>query len=532
MTGGDIGDAAGSGGQGAKPGGLIAKRLTVAAIALCLIAMPQLKYLSLHASFYDLGQYATTIDAIAFGGEWGQALQGHAHLLTMPYAWAYRLLPSPATLLALQSLVLIMTAALAGRVFARTGAGAPIDGALLFCLSISVWFSALFEFHFEHLLFPLFFLAFLASLDESLRGRLVALLCGLLICLVKETYALMAAGFGVYLIAARRWYLTGALLALAGLGYFLAITGTVIAFHTRGLGSGEIWGSAFGHLGGGGGVGAMLAYVLTHPVEMAATMLQPRKLMYLAALGGAFALLWLRRPLVLLAAAPVLGLSLISANPNHSYLGAQYSVGVVAPLFCATALSLAGLAPIWRGRLLNLAFAASAVVLALFGPAPISRLFLQDTTFAYGASAYRPTERDRWIAQTIERTIPPDPALAISVQNNVVTDRVTRRRALMAFPAGAFEPFRLAEPHRESLVSALWRPFWETGSAKVGALQADWIVLDLRRPLDLADRGCDFRSGQCRDVDATARFRAELARLPALYDTVVDQDDLMILRRR
>lgn len=502
----------------------------VGTAAAMLLVMPQLKFLALHQSFYDLGQYATAIHALAFGGEGGQLLQGHAHLLAPLYAAAWRLYPSPATLLALQSVALLGSLWLAGFLFQRAGAGSVLDGALLLALAFPLWFAALFEFHFEHLVFPLVFGATLALLSGRTRGRTVFLLCAIVLCFVKEAYALTAMALGLWAALFRRERLLGAITVAVGGAWFVAASVAVIPFYSRGLQSGAIWASAFGSLGNT--VSEMAWTLLSHPLDTLRLVAEPRKLVYAGALATLFGYAWLRRPAAALVALPALGLSLVSANPNHVYLGNQYTAAVAAPLFVATAFGLAAMRPdprLWAKRT---AVAMAAGTLVLFGPSPASRLFLQDTTFAYGASAFQMSERDRRIAATLDRIIPADPSVPVAVQNNLVTPRLAARRALMPFPAGTETPFRLLAPVRGGMIASMLRAFGGGAPARSDDLFAAFVVLDDRRPRDLFDQGCDFRKGACRDPDAVRRFEAAMAGLAGAYEPILDEDGLRVFRRR
>ena len=499
--------------------------------ALLLLLMPQFKLAAVHSSFYDLGQYATNFTAISLDAKGGWALRGHAHLFADLYAIAYAIYASPVTLLALQSFILVTSALLAGRLFAAFDAGRPVEGAVIYLLSIPVWFSALFDFHYEHLIFPILFAGMLATRGDGWSARLTALGAGLLLCLVKEPYPLMAIGFGLYLILARRWFVEGAVLIILAAGYFLTVTGTIIPYFSGGQLSGELWSSAFGYLGDS--ISAMLGTMIANPILPISAMLTPHKLLYVFGLGGAVGFVFLRAPAATLPALPILAISLISENPSHSYLGNQYAVGVAAPLFVATAIALGKTSPATRLWAKRLVFLTSFVFLMLFGPAPISRLFIQNATFTYGASAYLPSERDGWINDTIAKTVPADLDTVVATQNVVLTPRLATRFDLVAFPTGVFEPFTTLKDRTGSVLASFFVALADTGgSAALDQRFADWVVLDRKRPLYLNDKGCGWLYGACTDPTQQARFATEAARLPEAFEQVFSEDGLEIYRRR
>lgn len=420
---------------------------------------------------------------------------------------------------------------LAGRIFAVTGAGSPIEGALLYLLSISVWFSALFDFHFEHLIFPIFFLGVLASRRRGIVAHLTALTCGVFLCMVKEPYALMASGFGFYLILNRRWYFTGLLLIAVSVVYFLTVTQVIIPYYSGGQLSGALWSRAYGYLGNS--VSDMILTIFSDPMRPIEAAMSSRKVLYVLALGGAFGFVFVRAPTAIVPALPILALSLLSLNPNHSYLGNQYSVGVMAPLFAASANALGMASTEFRLLMKRVALCCSLIILVLFGPAPISRLFVQDATYSFGASAYLPTQRDGWVQRTIEQIVPADPRVVVSTQNSLVTRRLAVRFDLVAFPEGILSPFNSLESSKsgvfESVLAALSDSKGEAGVVK---RTADWVVIDRKRATYLKDQDCGWRYGVCADVDVQWRFNDLVANLDASFEKIFSMDGLEIYKRR
>lgn len=486
--------------------------------AALLIIMPIVKFENLHTNFYDLGQYATFHHAIAFRDYWGNLLRTHAHLLAVPYVLIYKLFPGNLTLVVMQSLVVVATAALYVSYWIRLKLPAPAAGALLYLLSISAWFAAMFEFHFEHLIFPLIFGFFLViELSERLWAQLLAVLLGLLLCMVKETYPLSAAMLGIYLIVAKRWFVAGTVLFLLSLTYFFVITLIAIPYFSGGAGTGQLWKSGFGHLGSS--ITEILSNVLTHPDALLWEILStPRKLLYVGALFGALAFLPLRRPLTLLPALPIIGISLLSHNFHHYYLGHQYTVAVTATLLVAAAQALTAWSHTVQLRWITAMLTATVVSQVAFGPSPISRLFWSPNIFIYHWTAYCLDDHDLQLKKAIEELIPDDDGVAVSMQNAINTDRLTNRSLAFAFPDGVFTPVVTAAGH-------------ESHSPPRTAL-ADYVVLDRRRPLSFNDEICPFdRAFICKDAAFVARFEDMLKRVKANFTVLYDNDGAIIAKR-
>jgi len=503
----------------------------VVAIALALLVMPQLRLSALHASFYDLGQYATIVNAVAVLDDAGMVLRSHVHLLIMPYAWIYRLFPSAETLLFLQSLVLIAGAYLAGRTWEQCGAGRLELGALVYLLSLPIWFNALFDFHFDHLVFPLLLAALLATESRDKRAPALVFLLGLGLCGVKEVYALSSVGLGLYYSVVKRQWGAGGLLTLVSVGYFWIVTAIILPFYSEGKVIGEIWSGAFGHLGDT--PGAMAIAILSRPwVLVAEVISSPRKIFFFLAIGLSFAFVGLKKPLILLPALPIILITLLSRNPNHAYLGHHHSIGIFPPLFFATALVIGEMVPARRDFWSRAVLCGSVAVLVLMGPAPISRLFVFSSGLNYGASSYVPTTRDRWVGATIAAHIPVGPGVVVSTQNTVFVPHLGRAELLVAFPEGVDVPTTTVATKGISL----WQLVRDAiqGGVRRGPQHrfADWVILDLKRPWFVLDEGCAWVGNACTDQTMAETFNSHVRGLDRTFDQVVNADGLLIYRRR
>ena len=488
----------------------------VAIVVLLLLSLPALRFLSLHSNFYDLGQYATYHYSIAFNGYWGSVMRTHAHLLTAPYALLYRVLPSNLTLLMMQSGIVVATTTLWVAYWIRLKLPSPAAGALLYLLSISVWFCALFEFHFEHLVFPLLF-GFYLVIEISDQGwaKALAILLGLLLCMVKEVYPLSAAMLGLYLVVGKRWLFTGLALLFISLIYFFVITRIAIPYFSDAAETGELWKSAFGYLGASST--DMIVSIVTDPLTLAIDILStPRKWLYVVGLFGALAFLPLFRPLLLLPALPVLGISLLSHNANHYYLGHQYTVAVTAMLLLAAAQALTAWRPAAQRRWIAALLVATVASQIAFGPSPFSRLFWSPDIFSYHWTAYRLDQHDRLLKQAIAQFIPQDDRIAVAAQNAINSDRLTNRSMAFAYPAGIFAP----------------QPIEDQSDGMRRTVLVDYVVIDRKRPLSFGDDICIYdRIKVCDDAAFIERFNVSLDRLAKDFTVLYDHDGVLIAKR-
>jgi uncharacterized membrane protein len=488
-------------------------------IASLLFAMPIAKFISLHSDFYDLGQYATLHYGIAFHGGWGRLFATHAHLLAVPYVLIYRLFPGNLTLVVLQSAVVVLSAGLYLAYWQHLKLPFPVAGVLLYLLSFSTWFAVLFDFHFEHLIFPIIFGFFLVvELSDRPWAQILAVAIGLLLCLVKEVYPLSAAMLGLYLILAKRWYAAGAVLFLVSLVYFFFVTLVAIPHFSGGASTGELWNSGFGYLGHT--TTEILHNILGEPLTLIRDILgTPRKLLYLFVLLGWLAFLPLFRPLALLPALPIIGISLLSHNVHHYYLGHQYTVPIAAVTLIAAAQAMKVFSDTAKFRWVTAMLVTAVVAQIAFGPSPISRLFWSANIFNYHWTAYVLDDHDRKLKQAIEDFVPVDDRLVISMQNAINTDRLTNRSLAASYPYAVFDAANSLEE--------------TVPGDRPRSILADFVVLDRHRPLSFQDDICVYdRKVACADPTFVARFDSDMRKLRLSFIFLYDTDGIIIAKRR
>jgi len=494
-------------------------RILVWGATTALVIMPQLKYFALRTNIFDLGQFTTFFFNVFNGDGPGYALRTHANLFIPLYAVAFAFFKTPVLPLLIQSAVLVFSSLLFRQYWRIRIGDDSCWVVLLYFLLVPVWYSALFDFHFEHLLFLFLPLFFVTVERPAGKGRDAALfIIVFAICAIKEVYALTAVPLGIYLMFRHRKYALGTFFVVFSLSYFLLVTMWLIPAFTEGKASGTIWGQAFGYLGST--PSAMGMTILRHPLETLEMIFSdPRKLRYILILGGMFIFLPFFAPLEALVALPALTVSLLSQNPNHYAFVHQYSVGVTAPLLVAFVAALAS--PRFRKRrrfLLQMALAANLLFLIMAGPSPVSLRFWKGGDWSYAREAYWPDSRDREIVGWIEENVPEDPQVSVSIQNSLNTGYLTARKYAFAFPEGVFHP--AAVPH------------WGGTEIEGETVYADYVVLDLKRPWFVSDQGCGWVRGVCRSGSVAENFLELVSETRELYETVFEKDAFFVLKRR
>jgi hypothetical protein len=239
---------------------------------------------------------------------------------------------------------------------------------------------------------------------------------------------------------------------------------------------------------------------------------------------------------------------------NYYGYANHYTVGLIIPVMFAFVYGLPRAERIWerflawvaqrwgvalstvdaRGRFFYaLLFGWILVGHVMLSPSPISRLFWSDKVWSYSWRAYVPTERDTMMRTAMEKYIPADPDVAVTTQNTVNWGHLAHRKVYLPFPFGIAEPHKVLDWSNRTLEG--FGKFVRTGHQPPAITHdqyADYVVLDLKRPYFLVNRGCEWIYGECRDKVMERKFLDWVAYTRAHYDAVFERDGFMILRRR
>lgn len=538
------------------------------------------RYLALSSNVADLGFFSMSLANV--GTEWQRAFYGHVQPLMLVWGYGYRALPAdiaPGLLLLLQTLLLLGSVVAIWRVFGMWPG-------LAMLLYYPLWANALFDFHFDHLTVPLLATFFIACERRSYGWAGIA--AGALI-LVKEPFALQTAACGLYLCwlafclrgqgVSARLLVMGMSLALLGGASFFALTNWLIPYFADDAGRFALNSGAFSWLGAS--LSDMIWTLLSQPgLVLAEVFGVAGKLAYLTVIFGLLAFIPLLRPAALIVALPLLMIAILSRLENYYGYANHYTAGVIVPAivafrdglpvarryfsavlgqmqcfvkfldsrlcvnnganvmqWCAKA-SGGRIRLDWFAERDDVAFSIFLIIWLMMGHwalaySPVSRLFWSDKVWSYNWRAYAPTEREVMMKVAMERHIPSAPDISVSTQNTVNWHHLAHRKVYMLFPMGVAEPQKVMDWSNRSR-EGLWE-FIRTGqkSPVISSDRfADYVVLDLRRPYFLVDKGCEWIYGECRDKLMEKKFLDWIAYTRQHYDTVYEKDGFMILKRR
>lgn len=523
-----------------------------------LVALVLLRVFALSTNVFDLGLFLTNFENA--GQEWQRAFQGHSQPLMLLWGAGYQLLPAAVST---QVLVLLQAGALLASVAAVWRVYGALPGAAML-LYYPLWVNALFDFHFDHLAVPLL-TAFFIGCEKRLFGY--AAVAAAALVLIKEPFTLQTMACGLYfwwLAIYRREYakrllgMGAGLVLLGGAAFYVQIYWLIPYFTADGARFAFSAG-AFSWLGSN--PLDMLWNLLSKPWLVLTEMFgAPGKVAYIAVIFGSLMFVPLLRPAALIVALPLLMIALLSRSANYYSYANHYTAGVIVPAIVAFrdglpagsryfAMAWKQVVKIWQPRpeagakwpvLVDSgkSFAGILLVWLVAGhwamaSSPISRLFWSDKVWSYSWRAYLPTERTTMIKQAILDYIPADTGISVSSQNTVNDYRLARRETYMPFPMGVDKPYEVMDWSNRSW-SGLWAFIYsgEKPPARMRERFADYVVLDLRRPYFIADKGCEWIYGQCRDKAVEKSFLDWVAYARAHYDTVFERDGFMILKRR
>jgi len=406
-----------------------------AAYAAGFGALSILQYRAYNVGRFDLGNMAQAVWSTAHGhpleitnlqGEQVSRLGSHVDPIVGAFAPLWWIWPSPAMLVATQA-VAIALGALPVFWLSRKHLGseqAALGFALAYLLYPAVQWLTLNEFHPVAFACPLLLFAFW-YLDEDRLGAFA--IFAVLAALTKEEIPLVIAGMGLWYAMSRRQWRIGGTIAVLGVCLTLISVELVLPHFNQGASSSFY--ERYGELGRS--PGGILRTILTDPPKVLSTAFDREGIHYLLELLVPLLLLVVAAPVALVAAAPELGLNLLSATDTQSSIHHHYTAGLIPPLIVATVLGAARLTRSRPGLRVPLATALVAVMVAanfVLGAIPLWRDLPGGQT--YRAYASHVATHDR----VTDRALRMIPDGAVVSATNSLGSHLSGRRRFLSFP--------------------------------------------------------------------------------------------------
>ncbi len=340
-----------------------------------------MRHQSYHSAGFDLGLFDqvfwNTTQGRPFESTMSQALPTPHSLLgdhfsplllvLVPFYFAF---PHPETLLIIQTLVLALGAWPVYMLAKfKLSAGYALLWVTTFLLFVPLAFINLFDFHEVALsVAPLGFAIY--SLERGRRGWFLLNL--LVVFLIKEEMALIGAGFGVYALVGKRDWKLGLSVFAGSLLAFAAVIQLAIPFFAGGRSYPYI-GERYAQVGGS--PRGILTTLVTDPLRIARSLLQPKKAYFVVAIFGPVLGLSAVAGWASLVLLPPLGYLLLSSyEPQYSFTS-QYSAPLIPLVIGTSMLALARLREAARRPVMAAVLVSSLIFSWAFGDMPFSRKF-------------------------------------------------------------------------------------------------------------------------------------------------------------
>jgi uncharacterized membrane protein len=505
---------------------------------ILLAIMSSLKYHNLNTTFFDLGLFLNNFSMIA-SGQWQSLFLSHIQPFGLFWAIPFYFLSTDLaaiTILICQAAFLVLPVIGLYRHFG-------IIPALAFLFYFPLWYNALFDFHIDHLAVPILFGFFFFERKGKLPQ---AFFLAVLLALVKEPFALQTAFCGLYLSVVRKNHLSGLLLILFGMVYFIFATHYLQHYFNSPfisiLGGWDIVSQniTFGWLGNN--KQEIIVSLITTPYSIFLEILTNKeKVKYFLYLFGALGFIPLLRPTILLPAIPILLFSLLSNTPEHYAYNNHYTAGLIAPIIIAFSEGLPIAKKIWGKVNLPNHFFTPILICGLLichilvSPSPISRIFFIEKSWFYHHTVYLPSKRSHMIKSAIDKHIPKNPDVIISIQNSINSGSLSKHKTIFIFPHGATEKRPVANISELNLADLGY--FIQYGKLRIKAntsLWADYIILDLKKPWFIVSQGCHWVREKCfeKEKGFANRFSSLVEKSEERFDIIYINDGFMIFKNR
>ena len=205
-------------------------------------------------------------------------------------------------------------------------------------------------------------------------------------------------------------------------------------------------------------------------------------------------------PLPLIICLPTLLIAFFSVNPLHHSLGSHYSLILLGPLCLSSFKSLKK----FNFRVNRSWLIAPIMIYFSISPGPLSYIFMSNMSWPYGFDAYIRNPRDQIIINAIEKNLQNNPHASVLAQNTVNSPLLYNRSFFNVFGKGFLN---------------------DSGD------HFDFIILDMKRPLFLADQSCKFRFGECRDAAFVEKFNQQFSLVSLHYSIKYQYDGFYIFQK-
>lgn len=501
---------------------MVLRKSIIIVFSTLLFLLPILKYHALNSSIFDLGVFTNISYAFDSTINFNKIFSGHIHLYAVFTSLLDKIFQSPYILLELQSIVVLSSIYYIAKLSKERYSELII---IVFLLSYAVWYNVLFDFHYDHISILLMLMFYYFVKEQKYK---TALFVSVLVSLIKEPFALVTSFMGLYMIIKSKQYLKGSLLIIYGFVYFYIATHYLIPFFTPEYA--QVGSIEFASFGNGGSLIDIALFPITHFPEFILGIITTKKIVYLIALFSAFGLIVMFFSIrELIPAIPSLGIALLSNIENYYWYNTHYTAPLIAPFIVAFIYGLPRLIFFCKNKvkffynekmLIIVIFIPIILSHIIFSPSPVSRFFWINKLPQYHYSAYTSTKRTEMIKKAIINYVPKNRNIVVSSQNSLNWGYLARRDYYYSFPQGALEEIKIEYIDSDSLIGILDSFFEnENGIVKTKKIRADFVVIDMKRPLYFIDKYIEKE-----------QFLKVVEQIKEDYSIVYEKDGFLIMK--
>lgn len=475
--------------------------ISVLVLFIILSLQVNLRYYSLLSNIADLGFYVNNISNVIENPT--IIFTGHVSPFLYIFGIIFKLFPFLSKsffLINFQLFILAFTIGILYKYFNNISA-------LILLLFFPTWTTILFDFHIDILLLPIMLCLYISITKNN---SILIFILGFFLCLIKEPYSLVAASFGIYILIESKYSqinnnnkILGYVLVLLGSCYFFCITFILLpAYNDSAMGA--MSGSAFNWLFN------ISDHINSFQFNSIISEMIYRKIILLLILFGStgfVALIYIR---YLIPGLPVLGISLLSATPEYYDYSNHYMMAMCIPVIISIHHFFYNFNKISYVKKLFLVFSFLLVTFIYLGYSPMGRLFWIDKIHEFSYKSYLDINRTNFIKKTLNQYLE-DKNSSVSSQNNIHLDVISDRKIMNIFPQGVTNS--------------------KTDKNYSGDIRgADFIILDLRRPLFLFANGCNWIYGSCTNKSFIYQFNSIIEIINSNYFILFEYDGFIIYK--
>jgi uncharacterized membrane protein len=486
--------------------------------------MPIIRYYNINSNIADMGFFTANISQI--DDQFFRAFHGHVQPILFIYGFFANLfsdLQLPYALLIIQSSFFLITLLLLYRFYGFISAFA-------FSLFPPTWTLYLLDFHTDSVVPLLLVIFFILIYKDKI---FYAVLFAIILCFIKEQYALTCTFCGVYLLLNSKpkfinfkVFTSGLFLILYGLISFIFYLFYVLPFFSYDnfsvFSDKQISNLSFFnfHLND-------LISVYTFNIN---------KLYYFILLFGFLLFIPLFAPYYLVVAIPNFVIVLITSNTNHIDLYNHYSAAIIIPLILSFHFGINKVAIIFNLNKLfikNFIFFYLLVINVFFSISPISRFFLSSKISYYNYKSYFISHRQYEIKKLLSEYIPINKDINISSSNSINWYLISTRSTINVFPVGVIEPVVISS--HDNYTYSNFLSFIRNPRNKTFLYQyhyADFVIINKNGPFYFGDKGCDWVYNSCLNEKVFNLYSAALDFTYKNFNILAENDFIIIFKRR